>query len=88
MGIQTNHHHIRSIGTFVFKSFKGKYTINVKENLGYTRHKMKTNKTKTQYVLDTTMGKNPTNNINRTRFLLQTTGGKDQLNIVLCGNCN
>ena len=55
---------------------------------GKPRHKMKTNKTKTQYVWDTTMGKKPTNNINKTRSLLQTTEDKDQPNIVLCGNRN
>jgi hypothetical protein len=43
-------------------------------NQGYTRHKTKTHKTKTQlqYALDTTMRKNK----------LQTTGGKDDPNIV------
>ncbi len=49
---------------------------------------MKTNKTKAQYVWDTTMGKKPTNNINKTRSFLQTTEDKDQPNIVLCGNRN
>ena len=33
---------------------------------------------KTQYVLDTTMCKQNTNNVNKTRATLQTTGGKNE----------
>jgi len=46
-----------------------------------TQDEDKKNKYTTQYVLDTTMRKQNTNNVNKTWALLQTTGGKD-------GNCN
>ena len=42
----------------------------------------KQNKNTTQYVLDTTMRKQNTTNVNKTYALLQTTRGKDEPNIV------
>jgi len=55
-------------------------------NIGYTRHKTKTNKTKQKhnticvghYYMQTN-----TNNVNKTWGLLQTTGGNDERNFVL-----
>ena len=53
-------------------------------NTGYTKHKVKTNKTKytTQFVLDTAMhSKQAQKDANKTWSLLQTTGGKDESHI-------
>jgi hypothetical protein len=49
-------------------------------NLGYTRHRTKTYKTKTiiQYVLDTTIHKTQTTTNNTTLYVLDTTIHKTQ----------
>ena len=48
------------------------------DNIGYTRHKTKTNKQKTQAKQHSTLCVG--------HHYTQTIGGKDELNIVLCGN--
>ena len=52
-------------------------------NIGYTRHKTKTNiiKNTTQYVLDTTIHKTKTNKIkNTTQYVVDTTIHKTKIN--------
>jgi hypothetical protein len=49
-------------------------------NIGYTRRRTKTHKTKSTSLY--------TNYVNKIWTLLQTTGGKHEPNIILCGNRN
>ena len=52
-------------------------------NIGYTRHKMKTNKIKNNTIcVEHHYTQTHTNNVNKTWTLLQTTGGTDEPNIV------
>ena len=46
-------------------------------NIGYTRHRTKTKKTKKHHYAQTNI-----NSVNKTWTLLQTIGGKDEQNIV------
>ena len=58
-------------------------------NIGYTRYKTKTNKTKQNYNtiwIGHHYTKTNTNKVNKTWSLLQTTGGKDEPNIVFIAN--
>ena len=58
------------------------------DNIVNTRHKTKTNKTKTQHnCVGHHFTQTNTNNVNKTWVLLQTIGGKDEQNIVFYRNC-
>ena len=74
------------------KKNKAKTQHNIHKNTGALlqttggknwQHRLqRTNKNKTQYVLDTTIHKTNTDNVNKTCALLQTTEGLDEPNIV------